>query len=34
MAAAFRFIAREGYCDGISGHISVRDPEDADAFWT
>lgn len=33
MAAAFRFMAREGYCEGISGHISVRDPEHADAFW-
>lgn len=34
MAGAFRFIAREGYCEGISGHISVRDPEDPTAFWT
>lgn len=34
MAAAFRHWAREGYVDGMSGHISVRDPEIADAFWT
>lgn len=34
MAAAFRYIAREGLCEGISGHISVRDPENEGAFWT
>lgn len=34
MAAAFRHWAREGYVLGISGHISVRDPEYTDAFWT
>ncbi|GJC94707.1 Class II Aldolase and Adducin domain-containing protein [Colletotrichum higginsianum IMI 349063] len=34
MAAAFRHWAREGYVDGMSGHISVRDPEYHDAFWT
>src|SRR2546421_3460752 len=34
MAATFRHWAREGYVLGISGHISVRDPEHADAFWT
>lgn len=34
MAAAFRHWAREGYVEGISGHISVRDPEHTDAFWT
>ncbi|EFX01402.1 class 2 aldolase adducin domain containing protein [Grosmannia clavigera kw1407] len=33
MAAAFRVFAREGYSEGISGHISVRDPEHADRFW-
>jgi hypothetical protein len=27
MAGAFRVFAREGYAEGISGHISVRDPE-------
>ncbi|KAF8855695.1 class II aldolase family protein [Acephala macrosclerotiorum] len=34
MAAAFRHWAREGYVEGFSGHISVRDPEHHDAFWT
>ncbi|KAF5615391.1 transcriptional regulatory [Fusarium tjaetaba] len=34
MAAAFRHWHREGYVEGISGHISVRDPEFTDAFWT
>lgn len=34
MAAAFRHWSREGYVEGISGHISVRDPEHTDAFWT
>ncbi|KAL2415646.1 Meiotically up-regulated protein 14 [Exophiala dermatitidis] len=34
MAAAFRHWAREGYVEGISGHISVRDPEHHDVFWT
>ena len=34
MAACFRHWAREDYIEGISGHISVRDPERHDAFWT
>lgn len=34
MAAAFRHWNREGYVEGISGHISVRDPEFHNAFWT
>ena len=33
MAAAFRVFGREDYCEGISGHISVRDPEYKDRFW-
>ncbi|KAI9760314.1 MAG: hypothetical protein M4579_001718 [Chaenotheca gracillima] len=33
MAAAFRYFSRHGYVEGISGHISVRDPEREDAFW-
>ncbi|GAM36900.1 aldolase [Talaromyces pinophilus] len=33
MAGAFRVFAREGYAEGISGHISVRDPESEDRFW-
>ncbi|GKT97550.1 aldolase [Colletotrichum tofieldiae] len=33
MAGAFRVFASEGYAEGISGHISVRDPEYKDRFW-
>jgi len=33
MAGAFRVFASEGYAEGISGHISVRDPEFEDRFW-
>jgi len=34
MAAVFRHWSREGFTEGMSGHISVRDPENTDAFWT
>ncbi|KAK2738424.1 hypothetical protein FQN55_000550 [Onygenales sp. PD_40] len=34
MAGAFRIWARHGYVEGMSGHISVRDPEHTNAFWT
>jgi hypothetical protein len=33
MAGAFRVFARKGYCEGTSGHISVRDPVDPNTFW-
>ena len=33
MAAAFRTLARLGWADGASGHISLRDPVNADWFW-
>lgn len=33
MAAAFRYFARQGYVEGMSGHISVRDPEHHHAIW-
>lgn len=33
MAAVFRSWARNGYTEGISGHISVRDPEFSDLIW-
>lgn len=33
MAAAMRNFARNGYTDGIAGHLSVRDPIDPDTFW-
>lgn len=34
MALAFRVFARKGYTEGMSGHISVRDPEHPHTFWT
>lgn len=34
MAAAFRVFARKGFTEGMSGHISVRDPENPHTFWT
>jgi ribulose-5-phosphate 4-epimerase/fuculose-1-phosphate aldolase len=33
LAAALRLFGKLGYGEGISGHISVRDPEDPDRFW-
>ncbi|MFF7364646.1 class II aldolase/adducin family protein [Streptomyces sp. NPDC008125] len=33
LAAALRLFGKYGYGEGISGHISVRDPEDPDRFW-
>jgi hypothetical protein len=32
MAIAFRVFARKGYTEGMSGHISVRDPENVHTF--
>ncbi|KAF3402920.1 hypothetical protein DPV78_003589 [Talaromyces pinophilus] len=34
MAGAFRVFARAGFVEGMAGHISVRDPEFPDRFWT
>ncbi|KAL1639384.1 hypothetical protein SLS58_007965 [Diplodia intermedia] len=34
MAGAFRIFARKGYTEGMAGHISLRDPEHPDCFWT
>jgi ribulose-5-phosphate 4-epimerase/fuculose-1-phosphate aldolase len=34
MAGAFRKFARDGLTEGMSGHISVRDPEHPHLFWT
>lgn len=34
LAGAFRVFARNGYNEGMSGHISLRDPEHPDLFWT
>ncbi|MEV0855733.1 class II aldolase/adducin family protein [Nocardia fluminea] len=33
LAAAVRIFGRYGFGEGISGHISVRDPEHSDLFW-
>ncbi|MFI6097748.1 class II aldolase/adducin family protein [Lentzea sp. NPDC051213] len=33
LAAAMRIFGKLGYGEGVSGHISVRDPEDPDLFW-
>ncbi|MCJ1283930.1 hypothetical protein MMC26_003261 [Xylographa opegraphella] len=34
MTALFRHWARHNYSEGMSGHISVRDPEYPSLFWT
>lgn len=34
MAGTFRVIARKGFTEGMSGHISIRDPEFPHQFWT
>ncbi|MBQ0827184.1 class II aldolase/adducin family protein [Streptomyces tagetis] len=33
LAAALRLFARHGFGEGVSGHISVRDPEHPAHFW-
>ena len=33
MAATFRDWSRKGFCEGQSGHISVRDPEFEHCIW-
>jgi ribulose-5-phosphate 4-epimerase/fuculose-1-phosphate aldolase len=33
LAASFRLFGRFGFDEGVAGHITVRDPEDADRFW-
>lgn len=33
LAAAFRVFARQGFDEGVAGHISLRDPEHRDRFW-
>lgn len=33
LAAALRLFGKYGFGEGISGHISVRDPEHEDRFW-
>jgi ribulose-5-phosphate 4-epimerase/fuculose-1-phosphate aldolase len=33
LAAALRLFGKYGFGEGVSGHISVRDPEHGDRFW-
>lgn len=33
LAAAFRIFGKNGYADGIEGHITLRDPVDPETFW-
>lgn len=33
LAAALRLFGKHGFDEGVSGHISVRDPEHTDRFW-
>jgi ribulose-5-phosphate 4-epimerase/fuculose-1-phosphate aldolase len=33
LAASFRLFARFGFDEGVTGHITARDPEMADHFW-
>ncbi|MBK3590586.1 class II aldolase/adducin family protein, partial [Streptomyces sp. MBT57] len=33
LAGALRLFGEYGYEDGVSGHVTVRDPELADCYW-
>ncbi|KAF2152877.1 arad-like aldolase/epimerase, partial [Myriangium duriaei CBS 260.36] len=33
LAAAFRIFAKLGFDEGVAGHITIRDPVEADTFW-
>ncbi|KAH9946356.1 class II aldolase/adducin domain-containing protein [Epithele typhae] len=33
LAQAFRIFAKQGYDEGVAGHITVRDPIRTDCFW-
>ncbi|KAJ5088908.1 hypothetical protein N7456_012524 [Penicillium angulare] len=33
LAAAFRVLARQGFDEGVAGHISLRDPGNPSLFW-
>ena len=33
LAGALRLFGRFGFCEGVAGHITVRDPEYPDHFW-
>lgn len=34
MAETFRIFARHGFAEGLSAHISLRDPEYPNLLWT
>ena len=33
MAMGFRVLAHFGFCEGVAGHITLKDPVDPDCFW-
>jgi hypothetical protein len=33
LAIAFRIFAQFGFCEGVAGHITLRDPVDPESFW-
>ncbi|ETS74674.1 hypothetical protein PFICI_13158 [Pestalotiopsis fici W106-1] len=33
LAAAFRVFAKQGFDEGVAGHISLRDPRNSEHFW-
>ena len=33
LAGGFRILSSLGFCEGVSGHITVRDPEFPETFW-
>lgn len=33
LAAAFRVLARQGFDEGVAGHVSLRDPGNPSLFW-
>ncbi|EAS32317.3 class II aldolase/adducin domain-containing protein [Coccidioides immitis RS] len=33
LAAAFRIFGKNGYDEGVAGHITIRDPVDTTTFW-
>jgi ribulose-5-phosphate 4-epimerase/fuculose-1-phosphate aldolase len=33
LAGALRIFAKFGFCEGVAGHITARDPEFTDTFW-
>lgn len=33
LAAAFRIFGKNGFDEGVAGHITLRDPVNPDSFW-